>query len=184
MTCIVAVRSKANIYLGGDSAATTNVGTQDKLARPKVFRKGKMLIGCAGSIRALQILEHSFTAPKHEKSLNGFEYCATSLITSIRSCLKSNDFSFTSHNYSSFLIAYDNHIFQTNTADFSVIEYSADYAAIGAGFQFAIGSLHTTKSQSPESRVRKALEASAEHDVSVAGPFYCINLRSKEAYLL
>lgn len=185
MTCIVAVRSNNNMYLGADSAVAQGLGNKNKLVNPKVFRKQDMLIGCAGSLRVAQLIQHSLSIPTHSKGLSDFEYCAKTLVVEMQSCLEQNGIQgLDGDMQSAFIFCYKNHIYQTNTADFSMVEYPADYAAIGSGGRYANGSLHTTIGLDPKIRVRNALQAAAEHDHFVSPPFHCIDFKSKKPYLL
>lgn len=180
MTCCVAIKAGNNTYLGGDSAVSFGGGHMDTLARPKVFKKDKdLLIGCAGALRVLQVVEHSLKIPSHRIGMSNYEYCAKTLVSEVQTCFESND---VSSNNSVLLVGYRDSIFQIYTSDYSTIEIDTDYATIGSGASYAEGSLHSTVGNSPESRIRDALSAAAKYNNAVAPPFYCINFKSKKAY--
>ena len=55
--------------------------------------------------------------------------------------------------------------------DFQVGQLGNNYAAIGVGGPFALGSLHETKNKKPEKRILRALAAAEEFSGAVCGPF-------------
>ncbi|TGW02153.1 hypothetical protein EN788_53990, partial [Mesorhizobium sp. M2D.F.Ca.ET.145.01.1.1] len=58
MTCIVAIVHQGAVYVGGDSAASTDVAVETR-RNAKVFNNGDYLFGYTGSIRVGQQLEYS-----------------------------------------------------------------------------------------------------------------------------
>jgi len=91
MTCIVGVVDKGKVYMGADSAG---VGGLDLRVRkdPKVFKNGPFLIGCTSSFRMIQLLQYSFKAPRHDKSLSEDKYMATKFIDAVRECFSGGGF--------------------------------------------------------------------------------------------
>ena len=57
MTCIAAVGEAEQVFMGGDSMLAAGWDARIS-AMPKVFRNGPLLIGVAGSLRMLQLLQY------------------------------------------------------------------------------------------------------------------------------
>lgn len=70
MTCIIGVKSPHGVFIGGDSACTTESGLQHIVASRKVFCIGeegnRMLLGCTTSCRMMQLLHYALYVPRYE----------------------------------------------------------------------------------------------------------------------
>src|SRR4051812_24848994 len=95
MTAIVGlVGLDGTVYIGGDSAGTTDSGDQSTFLNPKVFfpeRGPWFLVGAAGSFRASQVLHHSFTPPLPPKpGADIYGYMVTEFVEALRECFEEN----------------------------------------------------------------------------------------------
>ena len=75
-----------------------------------------------------------------------------------------------------FLIGVKDRLFSIQS-DFQVEESASGYLACGSGEDFALGSLHTTKTLALDSkkRIEYALSAAECHNCFVREPFYILN---------
>lgn len=66
------------------------------------------------------------------------------------------------------LLAIHGRLFELSTDDWSVLEYRE--IATGSGYQYALGSLHTSMGANPKSRVRIAVQAAIKYSPHCARP--------------
>jgi ATP-dependent protease HslVU (ClpYQ) peptidase subunit len=166
--------------MGCDSAGVAGWITRSR-KDSKICKVGDFLIGGAGSFRAIQLINRSFTPPKHEKGVTTTDYMVNSFVESLRKllddsgCLRIYD-SKTERFDANFLVAYKGKVFEIE-ADFQVAEYRERFSSIGCGSEFALGSLYSTGSWfNPERRVEIALEAADKFSGGVCKPFKIFEL--------
>lgn len=181
MTCIVAIAQGGLVYMASDHAASDDK-TGWILARkePKVFKVGQYGIAFTDSFRMGQILQYMWTPPKYTptKTNSGLDkFMRTKFIDSVKSSFKDNGYGTFGTQADDgdsggvFLVAVCGRIF-TIDDDFHVGENIANYMAEGSGGMIALGALHATKNQkNPRLRLKLALEAAAEFNMSVKAPF-------------
>ena len=90
MSCVVGLVDGERVWLGGDSAAFTE-DVVVSYTSPKVFRKGKMIMGCVESFRMRDIIEHYFTAPRCTKLVAEETYVAA-VVESLRACFQQHGY--------------------------------------------------------------------------------------------
>jgi len=174
MTCIIGLLDKSSVYIGGDT-----FGSNGHYGHPtdhsKVFRVGKFVIGGTTSFRMLDILEFSFDPPKPYYNDDMDRYMRTTFINKVRQALKDGGFNKTKDTWceigGNFLVGYGDRLWEVQS-DYSVLNREP-YAAVGSGYEVALGSLFTTQdiALSPEERIEKALDAASHFIVSVRGPY-------------
>jgi hypothetical protein len=155
MTCIVAIAQNGTVYMGSDHAASDDkTGWILSRKEPKCFKTGQYAIAFTDSFRMGQILQYSWTPPKYTptKTNSGLDkFMRTKFIDSVKQAFKD-------HGY-------------------DVGENVVNYMAEGSGGQIALGALYATKNQkNPRLRIKAALEAAAEFNMSVAPPFTYIQV--------
>ena len=186
MTCIVGVKTPQGVYIGGDSASTSDSGLQTILASSKVFFLGeegnRMLLGCTTSCRMMQLLRYELHLPPYEKSMEVEEYLVTVFINEVRDCLKSGGFAKKEDEKEeggNFLVAFQGRLFEVQD-DYQVSEPVNGYEAVGSGAKFALGALYVTPHLPPEQRIEQALQAATYHNAYVKPPFLIKCLSSEK----
>lgn len=182
MTCIVAMVQDGKIFMGGDAGAfDSSIGMIQAVNRPKVFAKsgvyGKFILGYTSSFRMGQILEQYFHIPKPEKS-SEYGHLIKDIIPHIKEILQEHNYTEVENNLERggfFLFGYKKHLYQVND-DFSVLEFTDGYTAIGAGRQYALGAMHASEHLEPLDRIRLALNAAAHFSAAVCEPFTRLEL--------
>lgn len=167
MTCIVGIMARGKVILGGDSAAFDDSAAAVSV-RPgvKVFRLSKGIIaGFAGSFRLGQIVRWQMPEltpePTEEWMVTAF---IPELVTVLREAgLKKNTIA------GQMLLGISDQLFIVES-DFHV-GCCETYQSIGAASGPALGSLYSTEGKQPLVRLRMALDAAAQHNASVRGPF-------------
>lgn len=181
MTCIVGMIKNGTVYIGGDSAGSSNY-SMTIVSNPKVFILQKeFVIGYTSSFRMGQIIENDLVIPSRAKDMNVYRFMTTVFIDALRDCLKKCGWAEKEKDREiggTFLVGYCGRLF-TVQDDFSVLESLDLYDAVGSGCYIALGSLHSTTG-TPIKRIEKALEAAAKFTPSVEGPFHIRALKWKE----
>lgn len=172
LTCIVGIAHAGRVYIGGDSAATSDWSLTIR-RDPKVFVRGEFVIGFTTSFRMGQIIGYQFLPPKRSEGVDLFAYMTTAFVDTLRDCLKSGGFA-ERHNEAEkggvFLVGVAGRLFKIDS-DYQVAETIDDFDACGAGWQIALGALYATQGELPADRIRIALEAAEHMNAAVRGPF-------------
>lgn len=193
MTAIAAVRSRAGVVMGGDSAG---VGGYSLTLRrdEKVFRVGEMLIGYTSSFRMAQLIRFGLPdclqvgeLQPPADSADAFEFMVTDFVPRVRWLFKQGGYMKKEgdrEEAGTFLAAWGNQLFQVDS-DLQVGDPLDDFAACGCGQDIVLGSLFSTKAvgaPSDEWRVTKSLEAAERFSAGVRGPFTVLSTVPVEMY--
>ena len=170
-TCIIGLKYKGRVYIGGDSQGTGGYEKMTMLGR-KVFRLGDMLLGYCGSYRAGQILKYSLKLPPHPTGADAHKYLCTTFINSVRTAFKKGGIlevenqTETGHD---FIIGYKKRLFGIYS-DNQVWE-SKMFLSMGCGAEYAYGALAAVGGD-PRKRIIKALKVSGMFSTGVGPPYY------------
>lgn len=174
MTCIVGVEHNGRVVIGGDSAGVAGWSITVR-ADTKVFRNGPFIMGFTDSFRMGQLLRYSLIPPvPHSWDLDRF--MATEFVSAVRDCLREGGFARNdsgSETGGLFLVGIQGRLYRVDS-DFQVGRSVDDYAAVGAGEEFARGSLHGTAELPPQERIQLALAAAVHHSTDVRPPFHLV----------
>lgn len=191
MTCIVGVvdREQRKMWIGGDSAGVDGGFGLNRVAQPKVFRKGPMLMGYTSSFRMGQLLQYKLELPKWDVTVDhepndAYEWMVTKFIEAARRCLKNGGYANVKENVDrggTFICLLDCKVFVVHS-DFQAMQVVEDYAAVGSGEDLALGSLHTTDALNMGSvpRIHRALEAATAFSAGVHPPYTVLGLSEDE----
>jgi hypothetical protein len=170
MTCIVGIVHHGKVYLGADSALTSETCQVSISEEPKVFAIGEFVFGCSGSSRVSQLLHYAFTPPPIEGDL--MRYMVVDFVKALKACLK--DDGQKDDNLldgSGLLVGVRGRLFCVY-ADFQMEETPSGCNAIGGASDIAMGALYATRDDyEPHERLCIALEAAQEYNVTVRPPF-------------
>lgn len=175
MTCIVGLKHKGNLYIGGDSAGVGGYKIESRVD-PKVHEVGPFLFGFTTSFRMGQLLGHSFVPPKHPRNMPIHKFMVTKFIDAVRDCLKDGGYAQTRNGEETggtFIVGYKGHLF-TVYDDYQIAETSDDYCAVGCGEDIAKGAMFASRNIIPVERVRQALQAAAHFSAGVRSPFLIV----------
>ncbi|MFI6274307.1 hypothetical protein [Streptomyces sp. NPDC050988] len=179
MTAIVGLVHQGTVHLGGDSAGISGWSLTVR-ADAKVFTVGPYVLGFTSSFRMGQLLRYSFTPPKPlgqgvEETKDVPRFMATHFVDAVRETLKAGGWlkkDSEREDGGTFLVGAAGRLFEVHD-DFQVAESADGYAAVGCGYEIALGALHATarSRMAPQKRVRLALEAAERLSAGVRGPF-------------
>jgi hypothetical protein len=191
MTCIVGIAYSNKVYLGSDSLGSGNgvkqVYITPKLVKLDIFEKRDLTltkiplgIGYTTSYRMGDLLRYNFTPPPIEHDEDENEYLVKDFIPELIKCFDDHSFARTKEGTKSggnFLVGLRKRLFHVQE-DFSVLEPSCGYTAVGSGQEFAMGALYAYRrtATEPEKSVVGAIRAATEFCTTVGGTVDCINI--------
>lgn len=189
MTCIVGyIDSPRNRVLIGADSCGANVAQYHKRVRkdPKVFKNDQYIIGFTSSFRMGQLLRF-YKLPSYrdgDRDRDIFEFMCTTFVEEVRKILKAGAYTTVSNNTETggqFLVGFKGRLFEIES-DFQVSEVQENYTAIGCGFEYALGSLHSIVHHkiSAEDKIVAALSAAAEFDAYVCPPYKILVQKTKK----
>lgn len=176
MTVVVAITDGERLVFGADSAATNlETGEIYTLANEKIFRIGPWLVGHTASYHLGQVLRFRVAWPTELPAKEKLdEFIAVQVVDAVRIAFEAAGIAIPSQATAgtTFLVGVMNRIFAISH-DLSVAYLYHPFAAIGHGRFVAYGALYTQRrSKAPlELRCRRALEAAAQFDSTVRGPY-------------
>ena len=179
MTVIVGLIHDGTITMGAD---TLMVAGFDKShlapSVSKVARRGPFLIGVTGSVRVLQTVRYRLdVAIDNRTDADDMEFMVTDFVDELRRVLRAGGSAHEENGVehtgdredcSRFMVGYRGHLYRVG-ADYNVTETTDDFAAIGSGEDFALGSLHSTHGLDPETRIQIAIRAAMRFNAGVGG---------------
>ena len=194
MTCVIGYLDKKNntAYLGGDSLGS-NGYSKILCNQRKVFHSKdtkNLIIGLSGSFN-FQALEYEklldeTALPKNEITK---EYLITKFVPNLKTIVNKYNANSTKDNLNSMkgslLFGYKDKLFNIQ-CDYSLLESTNGFDAIGSGAEVAMGSLLTSCDMdiSIINKITKALEAAEKHAVGVQRPFYIINTSTDDVVVI
>ena len=190
MSVVVAIKEKGKVFIGADSQVTRG-GTRSTLKNQNNYKIWKVkdvdncLMAHVGNVRdanVIRVMDDLVTEYNVFKNHIDYEFVVKSVVPDIINELKKygyiEDKEYFKGLESRFLFAYKDMLFLINS-DGCVLEID-DCAAIGSGECEAIGSLLSTDGEEPESRIVKAIKASAASDIYVDYPIILTNTETTE----
>lgn len=168
MTCIVGLKANNKVYLGGERAAS-NEDSIFHLTKPKVYKIGPYVIGFAGSMEG-QRLAYTFDPPKPHDDDNLDEFMHTTFLKYLKDFYEEWWIETGKDSELSMIIGIKDKLYEHNSQDMSMNEYSIGYASIGSGSHFALGYLYgATNPSNPEGTVEGAIKAAIKFSPTCSG---------------
>lgn len=191
MTCIIGYKDKANgkVYIGSDSCSSKSTGYNDILKNhDKIFKipyNPNIVVGCCGNPRIAQLLQHHRIFPLEEElkslDMDFKQYFITTTSHKLIKILADNGISYKYDEPDfAFIIAYKNQLWSIDNALY-INESQNLYASDGSGYEYAEGSLLTTKDLVVPitKKILLGLRAGSL-DCHVEPPYYIINTKDDE----
>lgn len=178
MTCIIGLKHKKKVYIGGDSCAVGGYETR-VFSNKKVFYIGnnnnRMLIGYSGSFRMGQIIQYH--VQPSEITLPIEKYLVRKFIPVLRKTLEKHKWlkqesgSDNINDDGQFLVGLKGQVFCIYE-DFQVHSVSDNILTLGSGSSYALGAMLALADVPPKKRILTALEISGQLTTSVCAPYY------------
>lgn len=176
MSCVVGYVDNGIIYMGGDSAATGE-GTSDQRLRKseKVFllrgrNETDIVVGFCGSYRIGYFLKHCFEIPTAGARQEPQNFIYKAFVPDLEDQMVRNKIKLSG---SEILVGFRGRLFLIEE-DFSPTESMENYEACGDGGPYALGALYVLSKDDkykPEEKVTMALTASSMYCSVVRPPF-------------
>lgn len=177
MTCIVGYidKAKKEVVMGADSICSDGF-TRYVMGEPKVFTKGRFIIGYTSSFRMGQLIQYKLKPPVHSKELSTLEYMSTKFVDVLKKLLKDNGYAQVKDNNEqggTFLIGYNGELF-TIQDDYAVLNFDVPYVSCGSGCYHAEGALFALEYEDVKinikDKVRTAIFAADCNVTTVSSP--------------
>jgi ATP-dependent protease HslVU (ClpYQ) peptidase subunit len=184
--CIAAADSRIS-DVEPDSGLITQIVSL-KESNSKLGTNGRYILGAAGDLRAINILQHAFSPPNPAPTLKGKkldQFITAKFIPSLRECFETHGYARPDNEdkshmaeHSSTILAAVNGSLYVIDGDYSWISDSTALFAIGTGAQYALGAMFT---QYPKGKMALAtakriaatgLSAAAKFDAYTGQPFH------------
>ncbi len=178
MTCVVGNTDGETVIFGADSAAA-GIGEEIYTipAAPKIFARGRYLLGVCGSYRVAQILRFRTELPDVPKSEDLEAFIIRELVPTIRRAVKTEGVAGRGRallgEKTALLLGCRGQLWHIG-ADLTVLPETG-FAAIGSGRLRAYAALHALEAagvEPPRRRLELALEAAAAFTSNVRPPWH------------
>lgn len=189
MTTIVAVQGDGWAVVGSDSRVTEEDGRVYVLPKgsSKVARNRAYLLGAAGDVRAINILQHAFRPPD-AKSFVGSrldKFITSDFVPALRACFNEQGYGSAavtkdqSDTSGSVVLAAINGSVYVIGEDYAWVKDSSGIYGLGSGSYYALGVLYAllpegaaaTDLDKAKAAVRTALGVAARLDAGTSAPF-------------
>jgi len=193
MTTIIGIQGDGYALLCADSRIVQSDGdggnqmiTTAAAGHSKICTKGKYLMGAAGDVRAINLIQHALTPPQPAASLRGKkldEFVTVKFIPALKDCFESNGFVATNSDGrpspaeadAEVIIAVNGVIYAIGSGYSWFSDASGLYSA-GTGSAYALAALAATIPKSPNVKQArayglKAMNIAARFDPNTSGPF-------------
>jgi 20S proteasome alpha/beta subunit len=163
MTCIVGIAHDGIVYMGGERS----IGDESSiLSSPvsKVSIRDEWIYGYSGTIGIGQLIE-IINLPRAEGA--DYKTIKTKIVPALSVAIDNYSREAADHD-TQWLIGVNGRLYEVSAADWGVVE--VEYTAIGAGSQYAFGSLYTSRHNTPLDRLEDALYAAIWFSPTCKGP--------------
>ena len=185
MTVCVALRvkhknNKTTVIVAADSSVCLPPTEVYSTVDAKVFEYGAYTFAFAGDFLTGQVVKHRFIPPEPPEDPDDLtRFMAVTFVDKLRECfadaglftkepdIKAQD--------TEFIVVVNKRLFWLG-GDMSVLELTDNYIAIGAGKEYALGSLSSTANMKVLDRVEKAMKAAEAHCPWVSRPFHIVKV--------
>jgi len=193
MTTIIGIQGDGYALLCADSRIVQSDGdggnqmiTTAAAGHSKICTKGKYLLGAAGDVRAINLIQHALTPPQPAASLRGKkldEFVTVKFIPALKECFESNGFVATSsdgrptpgESDAEVIIAVNGVIYAIG-GNFSWFSDASGLYAIGTGSAYALAAMTAAAPKNPNSKqaraiALKAMTIAAKFDPNTGNPY-------------
>jgi hypothetical protein len=169
MTCIAGIEHGGRVWLGGDSAVSSEDGVIVSQRTPKVWRTGPLVVGCCGNSSWEGIWRRISFPRAVTRDVDA--WVANELHAAVTGMIGDDTIE-----DSAALVGIGARLYYVEP-DGNAWRAAGGYCAAGTGDAVALGSLHTTARRKllPRYRLTLALQAAATHCTTVAPPFRFVN---------
>lgn len=158
--------------MGADTAAVLE-DVQLLRVETKLVRRGRLLFGLSGNMRALSLLRYDFAPPKR-RTADRDRYVCRDVVEEIRRAVASSGMLKIENGVESWgcelLVGYEGALYYVD-GQLAAVRVVGDYYAVGCASMSALAALTATRGMAPEERVKVVLSAVAAHWTVIRAPF-------------
>lgn len=193
MTTIIGIQGDGYALLCADSRIVQSDGeggsqmiSTAAAGHSKICLKGKYLLGAAGDVRAINLIQHALTPPQPPANLRGRkldEFITVKFIPALRDCFESNGFGVAGNDGrpapadadADVIIAVNGTIYAIGS-NYSWFSEAAGIYSIGTGSAYALAALTAIIPKSPNIKqartvALKAMTIASKFDPNTGSPF-------------
>jgi len=193
MTTIVGIQGDGFSVLCTDSRISTidEAGNSNPMSTlgsgmSKIAQNGPYLIGAAGDVRAINLLQHVFVPPTPQTNLKGKKldaFITAKFIPAIRECFEKQGYGSSEAGkapagHDSLIIISIHSTIYVIDGDYSWITDATGFYCIGSGAGYALGALHVLSPKrkpalsTSKALAIKAISAAAKYDSNTGAPYH------------
>lgn len=143
-----------------------------KSYRKKDKTKHEFLVGCIGSRRVVQLIEHELVMPFIPEDGDIVKYVVTKLVRKVSELMKANDVSFSENEM---VIVIGGNIYVIK-GDLGVVMPKTSYYAIGSSSLYSRGNLYKNDEIDDELAVRQAVQSACRYNLEAKDEIKILNL--------
>ena len=187
MTTIVAVQGPTWAIVGSDSRVIEEDGRVYVLQKGfnKVAKNKSYLLGAAGDVRAINILQHAFRPPDAKEFVASRldRFITSDFVPALRACFEDQGYAVSSketkeqaESGSTVLAAINGSVYVIGE-DYAWVKDASGIYGLGSGSNYALGVLYAllpdgaTDLEKAKTAIRSALAVAARLDSNTSGPF-------------
>ncbi len=169
MTCIAALKANGKVYMAGERGASTE-DTIMHLTKPKIKAYGPYVIGFAGSMDG-QKLQYAFDPPKPHPDEDLDQFMHTKFLRYLKDFYEEWWVEPSKDSELTLLIGIKDRLYEHNSEDMSLNEFSSGFVSIGSGSSFAMGYLFgaVASKAAPEKIVEGAIKSAIKFSPTCSG---------------
>lgn len=180
MTTLIAYEGPEWVVLASDRKSSDDDGFTTFMATSKVFKNGPIVIGGAGQVRGINIMEHDFTAPAIGGTKDTDKYVTSRLVPAMRKTFQDANYEYVRpessiENDNVWLIVVSRKVYRINE-DYGWERSEGNLYAAGSGEKFAIGAVEgmtdgkAIKTVADAKKIlTKAVKIAAKYDSNTGG---------------
>lgn len=147
----------------------------------KITTNGRYLLGAAGDVRAINLIQHAFTPPAPGSNLRGKKldaFITTRFVPALRACFDEHGYSAPDNDRKTHQAEFNSTVILVVNATVYVLDSDYSWAsdqngiyAVGTGSAYALGAIHAYRNQKPIATIQgaktlatKALQVTARLD--------------------
>lgn len=177
MTVIVGLMDGKDAYIASDGrfSAGTEI-LNSAIEDHKIFQFGKLVMGCSGTVRTMQIIRDNLKLPVQAAGQTDRAYLSFTFVKAMEDLYK--EFATKDDDKILCMLGYNRKIYRV-AKDWAITEPA--YDTVGSGAQIARGALTASfmlkVKLSPERRLRLAVEAAAQCDSGCGDSFHMVKVQ-------
>lgn len=180
MTTLIAYEGDDWVVIASDRKSSDEDGFTTLMSSSKVFKNGPVVIGGAGQVRGINIMEHDFLAPAFGSTKDMDKYITSRLIPAMRKTFAEANYEYVRpessiENDNIWIVVASRKVYRINE-DYGWERSEGSLYAAGSGEKFALGAVEGITDGKPIKTIAdakkiliKAVKVAAKYDANTGG---------------